>query len=461
MKRISGMLKIIKKWMGKVTQTFRNESTQHDAIAEFSDTTKSGKLGFSVLTFGLGGFLLWAGLVPLDEGVPTEGIVVIVAKRATVQHLTGGLVRQVYVREGQFVKKDEPLISLDDIAVRANFEEIRQRYLTLRAMESRLVAEQNDQTKITFHPDLLRELSTPLVKENISNQELLLDSRRKSLQAEVQAAEEAIKGLEEAKRGAEGLSRSRATQLVAIEEELKAVRPLVNEGFMPRTKQLELERISAEISGALIEAQSNAQRAFFQISETRSRAKQRIQEYRKEVASMLADVRREVQPYEQKFKSVSDDLSRMMIVAPVDGQVIGLMEQTAGGVISPGVKLMEIVPQNEQLIIQTKVPQHSIDRIYSEQIVHIRFTSFAGSPSLVVQGRVSSISSDVLTDVRTGASYYLGRVKLTTEGVGQLGDHELQPGMTTQVIFHTGERTLLTYLLHPFMLRLSASMKEN
>lgn len=455
------MSKIIEKWMGKVTQIFRIESTKDEAIARFSDTTRPAKIGLLVLTIGFGGFLLWAGLVPLDEGVPTEGTVVIAAKRTTVQHLTGGLVLQVFVREGQFVKKGDPLISLDDVAVRANFEEVRQRYLTLRAMESRLVAEQNDQAKIIFHSDLLRERSTPLVKQNIANQEYLFESRRKSLQAEMQAAEEAIKGLEAAKRGAEGLSRSRATQLVAIEEELKGIRDLVTEGYIPRNKQLELERISAEISGGAIEAQSNAQRAFFQITETRSRAKQRIQEYRKEVASMLADVRREVQPYEQKFKAASDDLGRMLIVAPVDGQVIGLLEQTVGGVISPGLKLMGIVQQNEQLIIETKVPQHSIDRIHNEQMVDVRFTSFAGSPSLVVKGRVNSVSSDVLTDARSGVSYYLGRVELTKEGIGQLGDHELQPGMTAQVIFHTGERTLLTYLLHPFLLRLAASMKEN
>ena len=460
MKRIRNMLKIIDKWMGKIIPSFRIEKTQDGEMARFSDTTRPAKLGLWVLTIGFGGFLLWAGLVPLDEGVPTEGMVVIAAKRTTVQHLTGGLVRQVLVREGQFVKKGDPLISLDDVAVRANFEEVRQRYLTLRAMESRLAAEQSDQAKIVFHPDLLRELSTPLVKQNITNQEHLFESRRKSLQAEMQASEEVIKGLEAAKRGAEGLSRSRATQLVAIEEELKGMRDLVSEGYAPRNKQLELERLSAEVSGAMSEAQSNIQRAFFQIAETRSRAIQRTQEYRKEVASILADVRREVQPDEQKFRAASNELSRMLIVAPVDGQVIGLLEQTAGGVISPGFKLMEIVPQNEQLVMETKVPQHSIDRIHNDQIVDVRFTSFARSPSLVVQGRVSSISSDVLTDARSGVSYYLGRVELTSEGIKQLGDHEMQPGMAAQVIFHTGERTLLTYLLHPFLLRLAASMKE-
>ena len=150
----------------------------------------------------------------------------------------------------------------------------------------------------------------------------------------------------------------------------------------------------------------------------------------------------------------------MVIVAPVDGQVVGLMEQTEGGVIPPGLKLMDIVPQNEALTLDTRIPPHLIDRIHKGLMADVRFSSFSHTPTLVVRGEVISISSDILTDPRSGAPYYLGRLVITPEGIKKLGANEMQPGMPVEVIFQTGERTLLTYLLHPFLQRLAASMKE-
>lgn len=425
-----------------------------------SDTSRPARLGLWVLGIGFGGFLLWAGLAPLEEGVPTQGIVTIATKRKMVQHLTGGLVRKIYVREGQFVKKDAPLIALDDGLVRANYEGVRQRYLTLRAMEGRLLAEQSGQSRITFHPDLLQEQNDPQVKQTITNQEQLFQSRRQALASDKQASEEAVQGLQASIQGLDGALVSRNSQLQYIQEELKGIRDLVKEGYAPRNKQLELERMAAEATGSIVETQSNILRANRQIAETRARAAQRVQEYRKEVEGTLADVRREVQSDQQRLKAAKDELDRMVIRAPEDGQVVGLVEQTVGGVIGPGQKLMDIVPQDEPLILETRVPPHMIDRIHPGLFADVRFSAFANSPALVVQGKVISISSDVITDPRTGAPFYLGRIAITPEGRKQLGKHEMQAGMPAEVVFRTGERTVLTYLLHPFLQRLAASMKE-
>ena len=121
---------------------------------------------------------------------------------------------------------------------------------------------------------------------------------------------------------------------------------------------------------------------------------------------------------------------------------------------------MDIVPQDEPLILEARVPPQMIDRIHKGLIADVRFSAFANSPALVVQGKVTSISSDVITDPRTGIPFYLGQIAITPEGVKQLGNHEMQAGMPAQVVFRTGERTVLTYLLHPFLQRLAASMKE-
>ena len=424
-----------------------------------SDTSQPARVGLWVLGLGFGGFLLWAGLAPLDEGVPTLGMVAIDTKRKDVQHMTGGLVREVFVKEGQFVKKDEPLIRLDDAAMAANFEAVRQHYFTLRAMEGRLAAEQAGQTRITFHPDLQGKRD-PQLKQTLNNQQQLFQSRRMALQADMQAIEESIQGQQAAIQGFEGMLKARSSQSEFLQEELKGVRDLVREGYAPRNKQLELERMAAEVMGSATDLQANILRARSSIAEMKLRAIQRTQEYRKEVDSMLADVRREVQADEEKFKASSQELGRTIIRAPAEGQVVGLAVQTVGGVIGPGQKLMDIVPQNERLLLETRVPPHLIDRVQPGLPTDVRFSAFAHSPSLVVQGRMESISADLLTDPKTNMPYYLGRVSITPEGLKALGSRQMQAGMPAEVIIKTGERTVLTYLLHPFLKRMAASMKE-
>ena len=202
---------------------------------------------------------------------------------------------------------------------------------------------------------------------------------------------------------------------------------------------------------------SRAQRA---IAEMRQRIIARQQEYRKEVESQLSEVSREVQSDEAKFRALSDDLGRVEIKSPATGQVVGLAVQTVGGVIGSGKKIMDIVPENELLMVETKVDPNLIDKVQAGLPVDIRFNSFANTPQLVVDGKVVSVSGDLLTEQQTGAQYFLSRVAVTPEGYKQLGKRQLQPGMPVEVVFKTGERTLLTYLLHPLTKRMAASMKE-
>jgi protease secretion system membrane fusion protein len=171
-------------------------------------------------------------------------------------------------------------------------------------------------------------------------------------------------------------------------------------------------------------------------------------------------VTREVQSGEAKFRALSDDLSRIDIKSPAAGQVVGLAVQTVGAVVQPGQKIMDIVPDNELLLIETRVSPNLIDRVHAGLPVDIRFNAFSHSPQLVVEGKVVSISGDLLTDPQSNASYYLSRVSVTPEGYKKLGKRSLQPGMPVEVVLKTGERTLLAYLLHPLTKRIAASLKE-
>ena len=421
---------------------------------------RSARIGLWALGIGFGGFLLWAGLAPLDEGVPGQGMVTLDTKSKTVQHLTGGLIKEILVGEGDHVQEGQLLIRLDEAVARANFEGARQRYVGLRAMEWRLLAEQRSLSKITFHPDVVEASQDPQIREVVRTQEQLFDSRRAALRADLQSTEESIQGQLGLIQAYESMLVNRKNQQALLTEELNNTRGLVKEGYAPRNRQLELERMASESSSGIVELQGNTVRAKRAVAELKQRIIVRQQEYRKEVEAQLAEVGREVPGDEEKYRVSKGDLGRIAIKSPATGQVVGLAFQTVGGVIGPGQKLMDIVPEDQTLLVEARVAPHLIDRVTKGLPVDVRFSSFAHTPQLVVQGEVVSISGDLLVDQHSGAGYYLARVAVTADGYKKLGKRQLQPGMPVEVVFITGERSMLTYLLNPLTKRIAASMNE-
>ncbi len=434
---------------------------QNQEAAKAPRAGRAGRIGLMALAVGFGGFLLWAVLAPLDEGVAAQGSVSVDTKRKAVQHLSGGIIKEVLVREGQQVKEGDVLARLDAGVATANFEASRQRYFSMRAMEGRLIAEQGGLAKITWHPDLVEGAKAdPQIRQQMQLQEQLLATRRASLAADLSAIQESIRGQEGLVQSYRGMLENRKLQYQLLSEELRNVRPLVADGYAPRTRQMELERAVAESLASQTDLQGNTVRATQAIAELRQRALARQAEYRKEVESQRADVTREVQSEAAKFATLKNDLDRVEIRSPATGQVVGLAMQTAGGVIGPGQKLMDIVPSDGVLLLEARVPPHVIDRVRSQMPVDIRFSAFAHSPTLVVDGKVESVSADLIVEPQANIAYYLARVAVTPEGLKKLGQRQMQPGMPAEVIIRTGERSLLKYLVGPLVKRVAASMKE-
>ncbi len=424
------------------------------------DAGRAARVGMIALAVGFGGFLLWAAFAPLDEGVPAQALVSIDTKRKPVQHLTGGILKEVLVREGQVVKDDQVVARLEPAVVKANYEATRQRYYGLRAIEGRLLAEQANAPRISWHPDLSEGGKDPQIRAQMQTQEQLLQARRSALNAELAAIDESIRAQESQTQTLRGMLELRKQQFGLLSEQLKNLRGLVAEGYAPRNQQFDLERAVADSMAAQTDLQGGVVRAQSAISELRQRAIARKQEYLKEVETQRADVGREVQAEGEKFAALQLDLQRVDIKAPAAGQVVGLAVQASGSVISPGFKLMDIVPNDEQLLLEAKIPPHVIDRVRTGLPVDIRFSTFSHTPTLVVDGEVISVSGDMLTEPQTNAMYYLARVKVTAEGIKKLGNRQMQPGMPAEVVVRTGERSMLTYLLSPLVRRVAASMKE-
>jgi membrane fusion protein, protease secretion system len=241
---------------------------------------------------------------------------------------------------------------------------------------------------------------------------------------------------------------------------LSGIQDLVKEGYMPRNKELELNRNQAEVSSVIADIESNSQRLSRSTEEVRQRMKVTRLEYQKEIENQLAEIRREVQADAEKLTAVTQDMERTDIRSPAAGQVVGLSVQTVGAVVGPGQHLMDIVPERAPLMVEARIPPHVIDRVKPGLMTDIRFSSFAHSPQLVVEGEMKSISGDLLTDTESHQSYYLARIDITDKGKQALASRAIQPGMTAEVVIRTGERSMLTYLMYPLVRRLAQSMKE-
>jgi len=439
-----------------------NESPQVVALNGYTSNKRSGRMGMLVLLVGLGGFLLWAALAPLDEGVPTEGVVNIEGSHKVIQHFTGGIVSKILVREGQEVKAGDVLINLDDTSIQARADEISQHYMGLRAQESRLLAEKKGLRNITFHPDVLQNQDNPYVRQHMLNQTQLLQARQEALSADISGLNESIQGQRALIEGYEGVLTSYRSQLTLLNEQLGGIHQLVKEGFAPRNQQNELEQKVAQVYGEIANTESNVLRSKKSILELMQRISSRQQTEKKDIDTEMAQVTLAVQSDAERYKPVKEELRRINIVSPASGQVVGLQVHTLGAVIQPGQKIMDIVPVGEPLILDAKIPPHLIDKIHAGQDADVRFSTFSNSPQLLLEGKVKTVSSDLLTENVGGmpSSYYLARVVITDKGMEGLGHRTLQPGMPVQIVIRTGERTLLTYLMHPLVKRISASMKE-
>ena len=435
--------------------------TDVDSVESRREAWRPAKVGLWVVAVGLGGFLLWAALAPLDEGVPAQGQVTIDTKSKAVQHQLGGIVTKVMVREGDRVKEGQPLFELDTGAALANHQQVRQQYLSQLAAQSRLRAEQSGLARIVYSPELVEAQKTdPAVQSQMQTQDSLLRARRGALAADLSSMQESIRGQEATIQAGNAVLDSRRQQLALLREELSRTAPLVADGYAPKNRLLELDRQAADSVASQADTRGQIARAQQSIAEIRQRMVARQQEARKEIETQLADVSGLVEANRSRVASTGEELARTEIRSPANGQVVGLAVQSVGAVIAPGQKLLDVSPNDEPLVLEVHIEPQLIDKVHAGLPADVRFNSFSKSPQLMVQGTVATVSHDLFTDQRTGASYFLARVRLTPEGMKALGTHRLQPGMPAEVVLKTGERSLLMYLLHPLTKRVAAALKE-
>jgi protease secretion system membrane fusion protein len=427
-----------------------------------TDANAYARVGWMIILVGFVGFLAWAMLAPLDKGVPMPGYVAKETNRKTVQHLSGGTVQDILVKDGDIVKAGQVLVRMNDVQVRSVEQVTRTQYFTARTTEARLMAELSGAKTIAFPKELEAFKDDLRLKENVELQKQLFSSRQMALQSELAAVQENIAGLKAQAHGLEESLTSKKVQLGIIKEQMENSRDLAKDGYIPRSRLLELERTYAQIGGAISEDVGNIARARRQVAELKLRGTQRVQEYQKEVRTQLTDAQKEAEALASRLTAQTYDAGNVEVKAPVAGVIVGSNVFTRGGVVGPGAKMMEIVPADDALVVEGQLPVHLVDKIHVGLPVELIFSAFNANKTPHIPGVVTDVAADRTVDERTGAATYKVRARVSPAGATIIGNQKLAivPGMPVELFVKTGERTMMSYLLKPLMDRAKTSMAE-
>ncbi|MET0859268.1 MAG: HlyD family type I secretion periplasmic adaptor subunit [Telluria sp.] len=451
-------MNLVKKQMD-VAEVVTHEVTP---VTVKTDARAYSRFGWIIVLIGFGGFLLWAMFAPLDKGVPLSGVVTSESNRQAVQHQAGGTVRQLLVQEGSTVKAGQVLVKMNPVTAQSQTDISRGQYLTARATEARLIAERDGAGKVVFPADLLAQKSDARAQEVMSLQSQLFSSRQMSLQNELAAYDQNIAGLKiQASSTRESLE-SKKIQAGLLKEQLAGMRDLAKEGYVARNKLLELERIYAQVNGAISEDIGMIGKIQHQVTEFTLRRSQKTQEYQKEVRTVLTDIQKEAEALSNRMDAQEYELANVDVKAPADGVVVGLNVFTNGGVVPPGFRMMDIVPSGAALVVEGQLPVNLVDRVHIGLPVELMFSAFNTNKTPHIPGEVVNVAADRTVEERTGFAYYKVRVKVTPAGATMIAKHKMviQSGMPVDLFVKTGERTMMNYLLKPIFDRAKSSLSE-
>lgn len=405
-------------------------------------------------------FLVWAFYAPIDAGVSVNGTVTVLGKRKAVQHPKGGVVQSILTREGAKVKEGEVLLRINPLNTESELAATELQYINLLATEARLLSERMDQAAIAANPALKRYGQDPRVVEAEAIQAQLFRSRREDQRGQHGILNEQIAGLQAQIAGLQGQLKEYQAQLAILAQGSKDIRQLANEGYVPRSSADDLERTRSSVNGSIAYTQAELAKTRSAIAGARLQLLQLRINFRKDIDSQLAETQRQREALQAKVESQRFDLQLTDLKAPVGGTVVGLKTHTVGGVITAGEVLMEIVPGDETLIVEARVPPNDIDKVKTGMEADLHFTAFNVRTTPVIPGRVKLVGVDKVKYENSPDEYYLAQVEVTSEGRKLLGSLVVQPGMPVDVIIKAGERSFVSYLLKPLMDQFSKALKE-
>jgi epimerase transport system membrane fusion protein len=393
---------------------------------------------------------LWLGLAPITTSVVAPGYVKVDLNRRPVQHREGGIVKSVLVRDGQHVKTGEPVLVLGDVGVQADRERLDYRSSVLRASVARLEAEQLRAPGLRFAADLLATSATdPRVREALKKEKDLFAARRATLLSEVGLMQVQRERIEKECTSLRSQIAQMQTALALRRKTLDLNRNLLDDGFISPTRIMQIEAETVDYAATLDQRESELARAAQRLGDVDLRMQASRNAYVQTASDQLKSVGAQLTEIEQEVLKTTDAAARQVVTAPADGEVIDLKFTSPGSVIRPGDPIADIVPSGAALMVEARVRTEDINNVRLDQHARIKFTGLKYRNYAMVNGTVTYISGDRLTDSRSGQSWYSALVAVDPASLHLSGDIALQAGMPAEVFIEGSTQTTLQYLMEP------------
>ncbi|MDO9461199.1 MAG: HlyD family type I secretion periplasmic adaptor subunit [Alphaproteobacteria bacterium] len=444
----------------RVQELFTRADQQESDAGGLTDTRRPLVVGGIIILVTFFGFGLWAAIAPIDSAAIAPGFLTVQSSRRTIQHLEGGIVQEIFVKDGMTVDAGDVLIRLDETRAKAQNDILHADLDSQLAAEARLLAERDGLSTPVFPKEVLERESNPTIAALMAGQRNVFDTRSSSLSGQKSILQQRVGQFEQQIEGLRALVTAKGTQARLIKEELKDLSGLLERGYVTKTRVLALQREAARLEGERAEHMSAIARSQQGIGEAKLQIFQLEKSRQEEIARELRDVQAKITELRERMVAASDMLRRIDIVAPVSGTVMDLAVHTSGGVIGPGLPLMDIVPLNDVLVVEAHINPIDIDTIRPGSEVALRISTVDSRKTPVINGVLETISADRTVDQRTGAAYYKGRVIIPPDQRELLGGLTLRSGMQVEALINRGEQTALQYALKPLTEAFAKSFRE-
>jgi HlyD family type I secretion membrane fusion protein len=430
------------------------EDDDPNARTELARQTRRMLLPLAVV---VGMIAVWSATAPLSGAVVASGQVKVELNRKTVQHQEGGIVREILVRDGQRVRAGEPLVVVGDVRSDSELSLLQDQLRAARIRCARAEAEAALQSHFVAPVDLARQ---PDAAEHLAREHALFTARRRTLDEQIAALEKQIREAHAQAAALEAQIAATETSAKLSAEELEMNNRLVREGFINRTKLLELQRGASDYVAKVGEYRSELAKARERVGELEARMAQARNQYQQQAADELKEASAKVRELGEKLRPSQDQVERQMVRSPVDGEVMSMHVSAVGEVVGPREPILDVVPEHEKLVVEARIHPQDIDHVRKDAPAEVRLSAFDARTVPLLPAKVMFISPDRVTDADTGESWFVATVEVDAASLKNYPQVHLQAGMPAELFVTTPDRTLFQYLTKPLNLFASRAMRE-
>jgi HlyD family type I secretion membrane fusion protein len=446
--------------MNNVLPLLRATEPQSHAPPYPTSCARTATLGWIVIAVLFGGFGTWASVAPLTSAAIASGTVVVDSNRKSVQHLEGGVIREILVRDGDVVEEGQVMLRLDGAGVRAALASLQPMLMTNEAQRDRLRAERDGLAEIAFSTTLVEEAIANAATAHIpAGQRRVFETRRLALEGERALNANRLAQSRQRLTGLERQLEVKERERKLMSRELADQRALLAKGYTTQRRVAAAERTVQQLDSEYADLQSKVAETKVLVERYELEDSQISKNFIEQVENELYSAEQDYYQLMERMRAIQDQYARLDIRAPVSGVVVNMVAHTVGGVVAPGNPILDIVPQNDRLMIEAQVRPSDIDGVRTGLAADVRFPAFDGSESPRLSGTVTTVSADRLIGAG-GTAYFLVRVQVDEGDLARLGGRTLVPGMPAEILINKSERTLLSYLLAPLVHSLWTAFRE-